>query len=291
MSEQPHVLHPLRVSQQGDAGRVELIGTFGNDLTVINRARASYRKRSTQMTQRDARLMRYLIREQHYAPTRHCILTFNVSTPLMVFMQWDKHRVGSDLSQSDGAESVIVNRGFDTLEVKSTMSRRYVTGQTTYYIPRDWRAAPAPGQSKQGSGGDLPLLLSSLLTKELTDHISDSEERYLRALDKGVAPEQARLFLPAYALMTDFDWTVSLEGLLNFLHLRLGHDAQDEIRDYAYAIGQLAVSAFPLTLGMYYRYKPVLNRSEQMLYLSAAANIAKAYPQLDDPLDRNEVPF
>ena len=48
----------------------------------------------------------------------------------------------------------------------------------------------------------------------------------------GIAPEQARLFLPAYGMYVRWRWTVSLNAALHFLTLRQGEGAQSEIVDY-----------------------------------------------------------
>jgi thymidylate synthase (FAD) len=66
-------------------------------------------------------------------------------------------------------------------------------------------------------------------------------------MDAGIAPEQARLFLPAYGMYVRWRWTVSLHGALSFLEQRLPSDAQFEIREYAEAIKELTKQSFPYT--------------------------------------------
>jgi thymidylate synthase (FAD) len=66
-------------------------------------------------------------------------------------------------------------------------------------------------------------------------------------MNDGIAPEIARLFLPAYAMYVRWRWTVSLQGLMTFLDQRLEHDAQKEIQDYAKAVDSLATNVFPET--------------------------------------------
>jgi len=66
-------------------------------------------------------------------------------------------------------------------------------------------------------------------------------------MEVGVAPELARLFLPAYGMYVRWRWTTSLQGVMTFLDQRLGHDAQVEIQDYAKAVQELSHSAFPKT--------------------------------------------
>jgi thymidylate synthase (FAD) len=66
-------------------------------------------------------------------------------------------------------------------------------------------------------------------------------------MNDNVAPEIARLFLPAYGMYVRWRWTVSLQGVMTFLDQRLEHDAQKEIQDYALAVKDLAHGAFPET--------------------------------------------
>lgn len=71
---------------------------------------------------------------------------------------------------------------------------------------------------------------------------------YKRALEIGVAREQARLFLPAFALYTTVIWTVDLRNLLHFLNERLAKNAQSEIRQYAKAVFEIASYLAPKTI-------------------------------------------
>jgi thymidylate synthase (FAD) len=84
-------------------------------------------------------------------------------------------------------------------------------------------------------------------SSKLWDTVETGKRLYDKALEAGVAPEQARLFLPAYGMYVRWRWTVSLHGILNFLEQRLEHDAQSEIRDYALAVKELTKDTFPYT--------------------------------------------
>lgn len=79
-----------------DKGYVKLIDVMGSDLSVANAARASYQKASTEFSEADERLIKFLAREGHMSPFRHAFATFEVYAPLMVARQWWKYCVGSD---------------------------------------------------------------------------------------------------------------------------------------------------------------------------------------------------
>lgn len=216
-----------------DNGYVRLVDVLGNDLSVVNAARVSYDKESVEFADRDAGLLKFLIREGHTSPFRHAALTFEVYAPLFVARQWWKYAVAST--------------HIDDQNGWNESSRRYITEQEEFYVPDSlgWRSKPE--NSKQGSGAPLDMETGMTLTADLMYHIESGVEKYQQAMEVGVAPELARLFLPAYGMYVRWRWTASLQGVMTFLDQRLGHDAQVEIQDYAKAVQELSHSAFPKT--------------------------------------------
>lgn len=215
-----------------DKGYVILHETMGSDLTVANAARVSYDKKKEELDEKDVRLIKFLAREGHTSPFRHATLQFEVYAPLMVARQWWKYVVGSDHTMDSWNES----------------SRRYITEEPTFYIPRsdEWRSAPE--NSKQGSGETFERHIGGELTAELMRIVDQGEFAYEEAIRRGVAPEQARLFLPAYGMYVRYYWTASLQSVAHFLNQRLAHDAQAEIVEYAKAVRILADEHFPVSL-------------------------------------------
>jgi thymidylate synthase (FAD) len=216
-----------------DKGYVRLVDTLGNDLSVANAARVSYDKQSSEMSERDAKLIKFLWDERHTSPFRHAAMTFEVYAPLFVARQWWKHAVASThLDDQNGWNE---------------SSRRYITENEEFYVPEahQWRSKPA--NSKQGSGEPIMEGKGNYFTSALNSYIEQGEELYQRAMDQEVAPELARLFLPAYGMYVRWRWTVSLHGVLTFLDQRLPQDAQYEIREYAEAVKQLTKDTFPHT--------------------------------------------
>ena len=216
-----------------DKGYVRLVDTLGNDLSIANAARVSYDKQSTEMSERDAKLIKFLWDERHTSPFRHAAMTFEVYAPLFVARQWWKHAVASThLDDQNGWNE---------------SSRRYITENEEFYVPEahEWRSKPE--NSKQGSGEPIMQGRGNYFTTALNNYIEQGEELYQRAMDQEVAPELARLFLPAYGMYVRWRWTVSLHGILTFLDQRLPQDAQYEIRQYAEAVKELTKGSFPYT--------------------------------------------
>lgn len=215
-----------------DKGYVGLTDVMGTDKTIANAARVSYNKETAPdgpVAPGDERLLRFLLANGHTSPFRHAVMQFEVYAPLLVARQWWKYSVAS--------------AHWDDQHAWNESSRRYVTEQTVFHIPAEWRNAPE--NSKQGSGGVAPQRAQTFYTRALRDHIQHSERLYEQALKDGLAPEQARLFLPAYGMYVRWRWTISLSGLFHFLDERLEHDAQWEIQQYAQAVDTLVAVAFP----------------------------------------------
>lgn len=215
-----------------DKGYVRLVDTMGSDLSVVNSARVSYDRQSDELSEKDKKLIKFLAREGHTSPFRHAQLQFEVYAPLMVARQWWKYIAGSSHQ--------------DNMVAWNESSRRYITEEAEFYIPNpeDWRKKPA--NSKQGSGEFFtPEEVGIAYTAELEKFIQHAEAIYGRALGIGIAPEQARLFLPAYGMYVRWYWSASLQGVAHFLNQRLESDAQKEIQLYAQAVYEFAHQQFP----------------------------------------------
>lgn len=221
-----------------DDGYVRLVDTLGDDLSVVNAARVSYDKESQEFTERDGKLIKFLLREKHTSPFRHAALTFEVYAPLFVARQWWKYAVASS--------------HVDDQNGWNESSRRYITEDEKFYIPlpHEWRSKPE--NSKQGSGEPVDIEVGQKYFDMLCEAVVQGTEAYHQAMEDGIAPEIARLFLPAYGMYVRWRWTTSLQGVLTFLDQRIEHDAQWEIQQYAQVILNLTRQAFPETINMLY---------------------------------------
>lgn len=125
-------------------------------------------------------------------------------------------------------------------------SRRYVEQEPEFYIPEKWRKAPE--RRSQGSGTEHEDSRHFATAMEVS--VAQGVRRYEESLDAGVCAEQARLFLPAYAMYTSWRWTGSLQGICHFLSQRRSHDAQSEIRDYATVVRDIVQQVWPETVAV-----------------------------------------
>jgi thymidylate synthase (FAD) len=221
-----------------DEGYVRLVDTLGDDLSVVNAARVSYDKEAKEFSERDEKLIKFLIRENHTSPFRHAALTFEVYAPLFVARQWWKYAVSST--------------HVDDQNGWNESSRRYITEDEKFYVPSasSWRSKPE--NSKQGSGEPINFEEGAYFTNKLKDTINEGVKLYHEAMENNIAPEIARLFLPAYGMYVRWRWTVSLQGIMTFLEQRLEHDSQWEIQQYANAVKNLSNEVFPQTFKALY---------------------------------------
>jgi len=220
---------PLDLINVLDKGYVRLVDHMGDDLSIVNAARVSYDKESPAFDDKDNKLLNYLINAGHMSPLRHAACTFEIYAPLMIARQWWKYAVAST--------------HVDDQNGWNESSRRYITENEEFYIPHAWRSAPE--NSKQGSGPDLNQQEQQKWTSILEYMNETAINMYEKALEAGIAPEQARLFLPANGLYVRWRWTTSLATILHFLHQRIQDDAQNEIQQYAHAIKKLSAIHYP----------------------------------------------
>ncbi len=225
-------------------GYVRLVDSMGDELSIVNAARVSFDKESKELDKKDIGLLKFLVKHKHDSVLRHNFMTFEVLAPLMVARQWFKHTVAST--------------HLDDQMGWNESSRRYVTENNSYYIPLwdEWRYEAE--DKKQGSSSEpMDKGTGVILTTIMEKHIAKSEELYNEAMSRGIAPEQARLFLPAYALNVRWRWSASLNAVLNFLSLRTASDSQAEIRGYAETIETIVKEQYPNV------YEAWLDRTEE----------------------------
>jgi len=211
------------------------LGNSGTpDLEPVNDARVSFDRESNSLTDKDIRLLKYLAKHGHTSPFRHSVIKFELYAPLMVARQLWKYIVGA--SHDEGCQ--------DSFTSHNESSRRYISQDEEFYLPSEWRLLPEDG-IKQGSQRGINPDLNSKVSIKYAEHVLQSEKLYKEALADGIAPEMARLFLPAYGLYVRWRMTMSLQSVCHLLKQRLEDDAQWECREYAKAILVILESKFP----------------------------------------------
>lgn len=242
LEEKPQILVQVSLEEDMntinvlDKGYVRLADYMGTDLSVVNAARASFAKESKIFTDKDAKLISFLAKEGHLSPFRHAYVTLEIKAPLMVARQHWKYCIGSQHSEASGWNE---------------SSRRYVTSDEEFYIigADEWRSQPE--NKKQGSGEPVDSFTGSFFTDAFLKFVDQGYSLYKAALESGICAEQARVFLPAYALYVNYRWTASLQAIMHFLNQRLDHEAQKEIQQYAHAVHRLVRPIYPISFGAF----------------------------------------
>jgi thymidylate synthase (FAD) len=203
-------------------GFVELIDTFGDDLTVVNAARVSFAKETAIFEERDVKLINYLAKHNHITPFFHPQVRLRLKMPIYVSREWFRHTVGF---------------------ARNEVSRRYVDTVPECYIPPVGSLRERDTNKKQGSKST-PIEEEEKYIAVINDHAKYSMFLYDELLQAKVAPEVARGVLPQ-SMYTEFIETGSLYAYARLCKLRLDPQAQAEIRVYAEAVSALLEDRFP----------------------------------------------
>ncbi|PJF44463.1 MAG: thymidylate synthase (FAD) [Phototrophicales bacterium] len=214
-----------------DKGFVELQDMMGDDLAIVNAARVSFLGES-KGEERDKKLLFYLMRNRHTSPFEMVEFKWRLRAPLVVWWQLVRHRT-ANLNMQSG---------------------RYTPfEESDFYVPSAWRKQAT--NNKQASDGVLENDASEELLALLVEHYERGYALYQKALENGVAREQARLFLSGFAVYYTGVWKIDAHNLMHFLSLRMAEDAQWEIRQYANAIYTVFQEVLPWTAEAFRQYR------------------------------------
>jgi thymidylate synthase (FAD) len=205
-------------------GFVELLDTFGSDMTVVNAARVSFAKEVTEMKVADERLVKYLAEHDHVSPFFHPQARFRIKMPIFVAREWYRHQIGF---------------------ARNEVSRRYVDSVPECWLPSPTELRERDPRAKQGSKATA-VDSSPALHESISEFNDGAIFLYQKLLSEGVAPEIARTVLPQ-SMYTEFIETGSLSAYARLCALRLDPHAQVEIQVYAAAVSKLIEERFPVS--------------------------------------------
>lgn len=221
-----------------EIGKVELVQTIGNDLSVVNAARVSFGIEKEELDDRDKKLINYLVKHKHTSTLEHCFMTFKFVVPLYVRSQHHRHRTWS----------------------YNEISRRYTSVDMQFYEPKTFRTQHETNRQASNEdqinpdlsmykNGPLPVP-ENLASDAIIWHNRRCLDLYNKLIENGVCREQARGVLPQN-LYTTYIGSVNLNNLLKFIALRDHEGAQVEIQQVAKACLTFAQEHFPHTVAAY----------------------------------------
>jgi len=226
-----------------DHGFVRVVDYMGDDAAIVQAARVSY-GRGTKRVNEDRGLIRYLMRHHHTTPFEMCELKLHCKLPIFVARQWIRHR---------------------TANVNEYSGRYSILDREFYLPPADALCVQSTG-NRQGRGASLEAERAAAVLELLKDDATrcydhyqellneDEAGRTLRPGEPSLARELARINL-TLGFYTQWYWKIDLHNLLHFLLLRGDAHAQEEIRMYARAIGDVAQRWVPLAWEAFVDYR------------------------------------
>ena len=240
----------------------------GDDLLVVNAARASFDKESwwadaatLTLKEADAKLIRYLAtgyRTQEWDE----FLGDIVGAARMFSTGAAKDTIAGLLRQYKRRAQHFLPFCHPHLTMRLTMpiflarqmaksqvggswseaSRRYISDEPSYYFPSEWHTRPE--DVKQGSGGLVPQQgIADSIAVNTTQRAIDA---YNQLLGGGVAPEEARTILPLN-MMTTVVWTGSLLFWSRVVNQRVDGHAQLAAQVLGKQISAIVGPLFPVS--------------------------------------------
>jgi thymidylate synthase (FAD) len=206
-----------------DHGFLALDAALAADLAVVNGARVSFNQASEELGERDAGLIRFLMRERHGSPFEHGYFRFIVKAPIFVVREHHRHRSGHSYNEWSG---------------------RYSRMEAEFYVPDFVRTQVG----KPGAYSFEPVddETREAARREIEENAERAFETYERLLEQDVAKEVARMVLPL-SLYTKYLWSCNPRSLMHFCSLRNHESAQFEIRQYAAAAETFLERFMPVT--------------------------------------------
>jgi thymidylate synthase (FAD) len=206
-----------------DHGFVALDGALATDLAVVNGARVSFNQAAQELGERDAGLIRFLMRNGHGSPFEHGYFRFLIKAPLFVVREHHRHRAGHSYNEWSG---------------------RYSKMEPEFYVPDNVRTQVG----KPGAYSFEPVdeETRDAAREEIEQNAIRAFQTYERLIERAVAKEIARSVLPL-STYTKYYWSCNPRSLMHFCSLRNHDDAQFEIRQYAAAAESFLERLMPIT--------------------------------------------
>lgn len=206
-----------------DQGYVRLEASCGNDLSIVNAARTSYKKHTDVLRDMDVKLIDFLVRNRHHSPLEMVDFTFRVKAPKPVVAEWQRHRMSSF----------------------SEASSRYVEFESEFYKPSGSAIRTQVGKAGSYSFEEIADLdKKSTIEYIINEAYDHAYQKYHDLLCLGLAKEVARNVL-SFGFYTEFYYKANLRSIFNFLSLRNDERALLEIREYAKVIEEMVAEVVP----------------------------------------------
>lgn len=245
----------------------EYITHSGDDLLVVNAARASFDKESQlvdgTLKEADANLVRFLA-SGYRTGEWDDLLEEVIHTARDMDMKDAKEILSKKLKEYKRKAQHWAPFGHPHLTIRMTLpvflarqfvkhqvgatwsesSRRYISDEPGVWFPDEWHTRPA--DIKQGSGA--PVDEQDVVSDAAQHATGTAISAYKDMLAHGVAPEEARTILPLN-MMTTVVWTGSLLFWSRVHNQRVDSHAQLAAQELARLISEIVQPLYPVSWG------------------------------------------
>lgn len=166
-------------------------------------------------TKTAGKLVRYLIKENHWSPLEMVHITMEITTTRDISRQIIRHRSFS----------------FQEFSQRYAQSERFTTRMARLQDPKNRQnSIELEGMEDWGKGGNKTTdeRLYEQWNMKQREVINKAQENYKWALDNGIAKEQARAVLPEGNTETTLYMAGSLRSWIHYCQLRMGNGTQKE---------------------------------------------------------------
>ena len=172
-------------------------------------------------TETNDRLLKYLIRNQHWSPFEMVSVCLEIETTRDICRQILRHRSFS--FQEFSQRYAVASLGFQTRETRlqDEKNRQNSIDTENAELATEW-------EEKQN---------------QLVEH---SKRTYKWALDNGIAKEQARAVLPEGMTVSKMYMNGTLRSWIHYIQLRCANGTQKEHREVALECANVISSIFPM---------------------------------------------
>jgi len=170
------------------------------------------------------KLLRYLIRENHWSPFEMVSVTMEIKTTRDISRQIIRHR---SFSFQEFSQRYAVSEGF----IQDREARKpHPTNRQLSMVDED------AGRQQTAQ---------EMFSEMQSEVVGVAREQYELALDAGIAKEQARALLPEGLTETTLYMAGTLRSWLHYCELRRGHGTQKEHIEVADACWDVLKTHFP----------------------------------------------
>ena len=226
-------------------GKVELVQSMGEDITIVNSARVSFGVQKDELDSKDEKLINYLIRHKHTSTLEHNIATFRIKVPLFVRSQHHRHRTWSYNE---------ISRRYTDVNLEFYETKMLRTQHKSNRQASEREETFNPEISIDTDMCSVPMIKSA--SEIIKMHHNESIKLFDKLIDAGVCKEQARGVLPQN-LYTEYYATANLNNILKFIDLRMHEGAQVEIQVLAEKMLEIITDIWPVTVNAYRNIKGV----------------------------------